>query len=426
LARVNFDERFARGGVAAIISSHVPITPSARVLPNYVMIDRDERIPFWKAVGEHIRSQGGCKYILQLSHSGRQQDIGGVENIGRLPGGATDRPDYFNGLRSRAMSEAEIGQVVELFAAAAERVARAELDGIELHSANGYLFTQFLSSAINDRKDRYGGSLENRARFLMDVIEAIQKRVGRNLPLIVKVTGHDHHNAAGIWPRPDGNDIDDAIQIARWVEAAGVHAIHISTGNMFPHPLNPAGPMAVDVGRRTYQNLIASGRWTFRNFLGFRYFGWFVRWLWSRKQPFWRADGTLDPDKLEGLAAADAKAIRAKVKSPVLVTGGFQTAHGIGRVLRDGACDAVTLARSVLANPNLPRDLEEGWDGPKPPPCTYCNRCLLHVVEHPLGCYDESRYEGRGRPRRNVAQCVRYFQRLPRTPGPRSLSGPCL
>ena len=76
------------------------------------------------------------------------------------------------------MPEAEIRRVVEQFAIAAERVRRAELDGIELHSANGYLFTQFLSSAINDRRDRYGGSLENRARFLMEVIEAIQKSVG--------------------------------------------------------------------------------------------------------------------------------------------------------------------------------------------------------------------------------------------------------
>jgi 2,4-dienoyl-CoA reductase-like NADH-dependent reductase (Old Yellow Enzyme family) len=268
-ARVHFEERFAKGGVAAIISSHVPIIPSARVLPNYAMIDRDERIDFWRTVGERVR-QHGCKYILQLSHSGRQQDLGGIENAGRLPAGVTNRPDYFNGLGSRAMSEKEIKGVVELFAAAAERVRKANLDGIELHSANGYLFTQFLSSAINDRKDRYGGSLQNRARFLMDVIEAIQHRVGRDFPLIVKVTGHDYHNAAGLLPRPDGNGIEDAMTIAQWVEGAGVHAIHVSTGNMFPHPMNPAGPIAVDVGRQTYHNLIGSGRWTFRNFLGFR------------------------------------------------------------------------------------------------------------------------------------------------------------
>jgi 2,4-dienoyl-CoA reductase (NADPH2) len=294
---------------------------------------------------------------------------------------------------------------------------KADLDGIELHSANGYLFTQFLSSAINDRNDRYGGSLENRARFLMEVIAAIQKRVGRDFPLIVKLTGHDHHNAAGIWPRPDGNNIDDAIQVAQWVQAAGVHAIHVSTGNMFPHPLNPAGPMAVDVGRRTYQNLIASGQWTFRNFLGFRYFGWFVRWLWSRNQPFWRADGTLDVDKLEGLASADAKAIRASVDIPVLVTGGFQTAHGIARALRNNACDGVTLARSVLANPNLPNDLAAGWDGPQSPPCTYCNKCLLHVVEHPLGCYDESRFADRGGREEMLRQVFAIFQDYQETHG---------
>lgn len=407
-ARVNFEERFAKGGVAAIISSHVPIAPAARVLPHYAMIDRNERITFWRTVGERVH-QHDCKFILQLSHSGRQQDIGGVENLGRLPDGVTAKPDYFNGLASRVMSEKDIARVVELFAAAAERVRAARLDGIELHSANGYLFTQFLSSAINDRKDRYGGGLENRSRFLLEVIDAIQRRVGRDFPLLVKVTGHDYHNAAGLWPRPDGNGIEDAIKIAQWVESAGVHAIHVSTGNMFPHPMNPAGPMAVDVGKITYQNLIGSGRWTFRNFMGFRYFGWFVRWLWSRKQPFWRPDGTIDPQKLEGFAAADAKAIRAKVKIPVLVTGGFQTAHGIGKLLRDGSCDAVTIARSLLANPSLPRELAEGWDGPKDPPCTYCNKCLLHVVEHPLGCYDESRYEGRGGREEMLRQVFEIF-----------------
>jgi 2,4-dienoyl-CoA reductase (NADPH2) len=396
-ARVNFEERFARGGVAAIISSHVPITPAARVLPNYAMIDCDERIGFWRTVGQRVHRHN-CHYILQLSHSGRQQDIGGVENWGRSPWGVTTRPDYFNGLKSDAMSEQQIQSVVEMFGQAAERVASAGLDGIELHSANGYLFTQFLSSAINDRKDRYGGSLENRARFLMEVIEQVQKSVGKDFPLIVKVTGHDYHGAASMLPREPGNGIDDAIQIAKWVEAAGVHAIHVSTGNMFPHPLNPAGPLPMAVGKRTYQSLIASGRRTFLNFLGFRYALTrpIVAWLWRKSQPFYRADGSLDPDKLEGFAAPDAKAIKSHVKIPVLLTGGFQTAHGIGRVLRDGACDAVTMARPLLANFQLPHDLEAGWDGPSQPPCTYCNNCLLHVIENPLGCYDESRFAGRG------------------------------
>lgn len=96
-ARVNFEERFAEGGVAAIISSHVPITPRGRVLPNYAMIDRDERTKFWRTVGWRVQRHN-CFFILQLSHSGRQQDMGGVENFGLLPDGVTNRADYFNGL----------------------------------------------------------------------------------------------------------------------------------------------------------------------------------------------------------------------------------------------------------------------------------------------------------------------------------------
>lgn len=117
-ARVHFEERFAKGGLAAIISSHVPIIPSGRVLPNYAMIDRDDRIAFWTTVGNRVRGHG-CRYILQLSHSGRQQDIGGVENEGRLPNGkerrpegVTDKPDYFNGLRSWRSTKTKIAEIV--------------------------------------------------------------------------------------------------------------------------------------------------------------------------------------------------------------------------------------------------------------------------------------------------------------------------
>jgi tRNA-dihydrouridine synthase len=78
------------------------------------------------------------------------------------------------------------------------------------------------------------------------------------------------------------------------------------------------------------------------------------------------------------------------------VTGGFQTAHGIAEALRSNACDAVTIARGLLANPNLPSALKDGWDGPLDPPCSYYNRCLGHVLEDPLGYYDESRFTNRG------------------------------
>src|SRR5215813_8956771 len=78
-ARINWELKFARGGVGTILSSHVPVTVRGRILPNYATIDSDDRIPFWRRLGEHVHAYD-CKFILQLSHSGRQQDIGGVEN----------------------------------------------------------------------------------------------------------------------------------------------------------------------------------------------------------------------------------------------------------------------------------------------------------------------------------------------------------
>ena len=222
------------------------------------------------------------------------------------------------------MSVQDIREVIELFARAAERAAFAEMDGVELHSANGYLFTQFLSCAINNRTDRYGGALENRARFLLEVIEAIQHSVGREFPLIVKLTGRDLHRAFGILPTGDGNTLADAVQIAQWCEQAGAHALHVSTGNAFPYPYNPAGPLPVDVVMRTYASMIHSGRRALGNFLLFQNVltRHALRWLWKSGTPFYDANGSPDPRKIEGFASNDAREIRKRIEIPVLSRAG--------------------------------------------------------------------------------------------------------
>src|SRR5262245_39527472 len=148
-ARINWEASFARGGVGAIISSFVPVHVSGRVQPNYGHIDDDDKIPFWRAVGEAVHRHD-CRYILQLSHSGRQRDLPGVENHFRPAWTSTDRQDWFHGLLAKAMTDADIAQVVGMFAAGARRAREAGLDGVELHATHGYLFTQFSSSAIND------------------------------------------------------------------------------------------------------------------------------------------------------------------------------------------------------------------------------------------------------------------------------------
>ena len=146
------------------------------------------------------------------------------------------------------MTRGEIDHTVKAFARAAWRAREAGLDGVELHAANGYLFTQFLSSGINDRTDEYGGSLANRARFLLDVIEAIRAEVGSAYHLQVKLSAVDRNNVVP-W-EGKGNTLEESVQVARWCEAAGADAIHVSTGSLFPHPLNPPGEFAFETHHR--------------------------------------------------------------------------------------------------------------------------------------------------------------------------------
>ena len=219
---------------------------------------------------------------MQLSHSGRQMDLPGVHNQRRETPSPTNRPESLHGFLCRSLGTGEIRQLVTAFAQGARRAREAGLDGVELHAANGYLFTQFLSSGINDRKDLYGGSLRNRARFLLEVITAIRATVGRDFHLQVKLSAVDHNNVIPWEGR--GNSLADTIQVARWCEAAGADALHVSTGSLFPHPLNPPGDLPLEILAVTYDAMISSGIYGFRNFLFFRYpmLRPLFRWLWFR------------------------------------------------------------------------------------------------------------------------------------------------
>lgn len=382
-ARINWEERFARGGVGAILSAHVPVVIRGRIFPNYATIDRDERIPFWRAVGERVHEHD-CKFILQLSHAGRQQDMPGIENLSKKAQSSTSRPDPLHGFECRAMSREEIKDTVRRFADGARRAREAGLDGVETHSAHGYLITQFLSSAINDREDEYGGTLENRARFLLEIIHAIRKEVGDDFHVQAKINGKDHNDAVSPW-KNEGDGLKEAIQVAKWLEEAGVDALHVSTGNFYPHPINPTGGFPADVMGRAYVAMLASGKRTFTNYLMLRYklTRPIMALIWNRTK------GTV----LEGIVAGDAREIKKRVGVPVICTGGFQRASHIRRVIEGGYCDAVSIARSLIANPDLARVFAEGNDLPERP-CTYCNRCLFGLMDSPLACYDLSRFDG--------------------------------
>jgi 2,4-dienoyl-CoA reductase-like NADH-dependent reductase (Old Yellow Enzyme family) len=379
--RINWELRFARAGVGAIVSAWCGVDRRGMIVPGYASIENDARIPFWRELGRRAHEHG-CKYVLQLAHGGRQRDLDGIE----FPSGlsSTGKADPLHGFRAERATSQELQQVVSDFARAAHRAREAGLDGVEIHGANGYLFTQFLSSAINDRSDEYGRSLENRARLLVETVRAVRGQVGDDYHLQVKISVREDANAFLFWLKR-GNTLEESVQVCRWLEEAGADAIHVSAGSTFPHPLNPAGALPLREVRENYDGMISSGRHAFRNYLLYRLP--LVNRLMQRR---WERPA----EGVEGMNLPEARAVKSAVSIPVLCTGGFQTASVVRRAIAAGDCDAVTIARPLVANPDLVELWKAGHDRP-PRPCTYSNKCLFNLLENPLGCYDESRYASR-------------------------------
>ena len=388
-ARLNWEEKFARGGIGCIISSFTPVSVRGRILVRYAMIDDDDKIPFWREVGSRVHSHD-CRFIMQLSHSGRQQDMGGVENLFNRGLSSTNKSDYFHGLLAQAMTKPEIAEVVEQFAQGARRAREAGLDGVELHGANGYLLTQFLSSGINDRTDEYGGGWEGRARFVLEIVRAIRREVGQDFHLQMKINGVDHNDWLYPWIKK-GNTLDETVKICTMLldGGKGVDSFHVSSGSTFPHPRNPAGDLPLNDLHRWYDGMLSQGTRAPMNYAIFSnpLLGRAFQALWR-----WRRGKVIEGINLDYARAVSEAIGKIDPAIKVLCTGGFQHADRIAEAIRSKACDGVSMARPLVANNDLPKILAEA-NGPEKE-CTYCNKCLLNDLENPLGCYDLSRFDG--------------------------------
>jgi 2,4-dienoyl-CoA reductase (NADPH2) len=398
--RINWEMRFAEGGVGAIVSSYVPVRMDGRIIAGYATIHDDRFVEDWAALGESVHAHD-CRFIVQLSHSGRQMDLPGIHNQQRVNLSSTSRKEGLHGFLCRSASEAEIDGLVRAFAEGARRAKAAGLDGVELHAANGYLITQFLSSGINDRTDSYGGPLQNRARFLLEIIAAIRAEVGRDFHLQVKLSVVEHNDVLP-WEGA-GNSLEESVEVCKWIETAGADAIHVSMGSLFPHPLNPPGGFDFHTIAATYDAMIYAGVDTFRNYILFRYPALrpLFRWLWFRKKEGY---------PVEGVGAEAARAVRRVVSIPVICTGGFQDAALVRRQMAEGCYDAISSARGLIANPDLPKIWASGRDEPDRP-CTFCNKCLLNAPKNPLGCYEPARFDGDWD--RMVAEIMKVYEVKP-------------
>ncbi|MBO7677772.1 MAG: NADH:flavin oxidoreductase [Erysipelotrichaceae bacterium] len=212
-----YDRRAQGGYIGLIITEHSFISRKGQASENQVSVSEDEDIEGLRNLAETIKKDG-TKAFVQINHAGLAtcNDIvyGPSETI--LPSGKNKDKTTI------AMSKEEIGEVVDDFASAALRVKKAGFDGVEIHCAHGYLLNQFYSPLTNKRTDEYGGSLENRIRIVLEVIQAVREKVGPDFPVAVRLGACDYCET--------GSTIEDGVFAAKEFEKAGVNILDISGG----------------------------------------------------------------------------------------------------------------------------------------------------------------------------------------------------
>ncbi len=211
-------ERRAQGGTGLIITEVCAVDPRGKGFPNEIGVWKDDFIPALSRIPAALHRHG-AKAALQLHHAGRETF---EAVLGKKPEAPSVIPSAVLGQPCEAMSPERIAEIVHAFAQAAGRARQAGFDAVELHGAHGYLLNQFLSPFSNKREDEYGGSEENRMRFILEVISAVRSVVGHDFPVWIRVSADEMVRG--------GYDLSLMRRFAPRMVAAGVDAIHCSVG----------------------------------------------------------------------------------------------------------------------------------------------------------------------------------------------------
>jgi len=233
----------AVGGAGLVFTEATAVVPDGRISPEDLGIWKDEHIPMLARIASFIREHGAVAG-MQLAHAGRKASTAapwnggkpiGVENGGWSPLVAPSAIPFAEGYQTPvALDEAGIRSLVASFADAARRALDAGVQVIEIHAAHGYLINEFLSPLSNTRTDAYGGSFENRTRFLRQIVEAVRAVWPDNLPLFVRISATEWTD--GGW------DIEQSVELARAIAPLGVDLIDCSSGGNVPKGRIPLGP----------------------------------------------------------------------------------------------------------------------------------------------------------------------------------------
>jgi NADPH2 dehydrogenase len=279
--------RIARSGMGLLIIEHNFIDESGRVSPRQMSIARDECLPGHRRLVSAIH-EAGVTVALQINHSGSNR----LDPFRGQALGASSVPHPTSGVTPTELDREGIAAIVDSFGRAASRVRQAGYDLVEIHCAHGYLLSQFLSPLTNRRRDRYGGDISRRIRFLLEVIEEVKAATGGGYPLMVRLGLTD--NPPGQTMFPGGLETADGLKVALALEQAGIAILDLSGGICGSRPAGVNG---------------------------------------------------------EGYYLPLALAARKVVRLPLLTTGGITRAETARKIIADETADFVGIGRALVSDP---------------------------------------------------------------------------
>jgi 2,4-dienoyl-CoA reductase-like NADH-dependent reductase (Old Yellow Enzyme family) len=284
-------EGLAEGGVGLIISSHAFVRPEGVAVRGQLGIHRDDLITGLARMADAVHGKGG-RIVLQLAHGGL---LAGTQ----LTGQSALAPSLAGGpekTRRREMTEADIADTIKAYGEAALRAKKAGFDGVQIHAAHGYLLNQFLSPWFNRRSDRWGGTIENRTRIVLDILSSVRNATGGDYPILAKMNSEDFLEG--------GLAREDSLQAALMIASAGADAIELSGGTLLSGKLSPSRSKIDSVEQEAY----------FRD------------------------------------AARD---IKAKLNIPLALVGGIRSFEVAEGLVKEGIADFVSMSRPFIREPGL-------------------------------------------------------------------------
>ena len=341
----------ARGGVGMTTLAYASVNRSGLSFDGQLWM-REEIVPGLKKITDDVHATG-AKCSIQLGHCGNMTHRA---TCGCMPVGASSGFNLYSPTFVRGLKVEEIDALVEDFGKAVNLAREAGFDCVEIHAGHGYLISQFLSPYTNHRHDEYGGSLDNRMRFMRRVITKVMEAAGDDMGVIVKMNMHDGFRR--------GMQEAECLEVARELERLGVHAIVLSAGFV------SKAPMEVMRGSMPLK--------TMTHYMDMRKF-W---WLRALVRVFGRVMIPTVPYS-EGYFLEDAKKFRAAVKLPLIYVGGLVSRAKMEEVLEAGF-QGLQVARALVRDTDFVKKLRSGEIDRSP--CGHSNYCIGRMYTLEMKC----------------------------------------